>query len=165
MSRTPQELVAKLERSATAVQRAQRQGVEAAAFAATTVVRASMAAKGVPSGTVLRGVGRRGARVSARYDVKGAENATALVSMRGPAHLVENPTKPHVIAARRRPGVRTRRRGARALALPDGFATQVQHPGTSGKRFWRDAMPEARRVAPEAYRLKQTTALRREFTG
>lgn len=115
--------------TATTMQRDQRKAIEASALAAKTAL---LAAPGAPK--FLRGVGRKGARVGVRYDVKGVGNPTALVRWFGPAHLVNNPTKAHTIA----PRGRTRRRGnAMALNTPDGPRAKANHPGTRGKRFFQ----------------------------
>lgn len=78
----------------------------------------------------LSGVGRSGARLNIRYDLKGhGLNTTALVRATGPFHLLERPTKAHTIAPRRG----RRGGGKRAVVTPYGPRASVQHPGTSGK--------------------------------
>lgn len=167
MSATPQQMAAKVHGVARAMPKANRAGTEAAALVVTTAVRAAATAKGVGPGQPLRGFLPRKVTINAGYNVKGYENATALVKARpaGVAAMVNNGTKPHVIAARRRPGVRTRRRGARALRLPNGFATSVQHPGSPGLRYWQDGVAVGAREAPLAWKRAHDTSIRREFTG
>lgn len=138
VSRSPAELAAKLESFGKVhLSAAQREGVRKGALLVTTAVRRELA-RAVPSGR-LRNVGKRGARVSVGFDApKSLSNPVALVRMRGPAHLVENPTAPHRIAPRKR-GARALRNAAargerstnrRALRFPDGeMRASVQHPG------------------------------------
>lgn len=105
----------------------------------------------------MSGVGKRGARVNVRYDVKGTVNPTALLRMTGPAHLIERNTSPHTITARARTTTMSgrRRRGASALSLGNGrFAASVKHPGTKGKQpFERGvnaAAPSAQKILANA---------------
>lgn len=110
------------------LQRAQRRGVSGAALHVTQGIRGEI--KAVTGDGRLSGVGRRGAKVGARYDVKGTLNPTALITATGPLHLIERGTSPHVIRPRRRRG----RGKRRVLAMADGrFAATARHPGTSGK--------------------------------
>lgn len=128
--------------------------VGAAALSVTTAVRAEIAA--ATRGTNrLSGVGVRGAKVGVGFDVKGDVKPTAIVYARGPLHLIERPTKPHVIVPKRRrrqtrsgrgniggfsvdqerlaAGSTAVRKRGRALSTPAGPRARVDHPGTSGK--------------------------------
>ncbi len=108
---------------------AKKKMVTAAALAITTTVRGEIAAA-TKGSSRLSGVGRKGVKVGAGYDVKGTANPTAIVQARGPLQLIERNTKAHPI--------RPRRRGGR-LALGSesrGFgpvASVADHPGTTGK--------------------------------
>jgi len=95
----------------------------------------------------LSGVGKKGAKVGAGYDVKGTRNPIAIVRARGPLHLLANRTKPHAIT----PKARRSKRGAAALSMPDGsYRASAQHPGTRGKNTWRRGvdigLPKALRI-------------------
>ncbi len=124
------------------LQRAQLRGVSKAALTVTQGIRSEIRA--VTGGSNrLSGVGRRGARVGARYDVKGSINPTALIIATGPMQLLEHDTRPHGITPKRR------RRGgrAKALKLTNGqFARSAQHPGTKAKtpfeKGWKRTAPE-----------------------
>lgn len=133
-SRSPAELAAKFNKFDKYLVGAQREGVRAGALLVTNAVRAELRTA-VPSGR-LSGVGVRGARVSVGFDApKSDKNPQALVRMRGPAHLVESPTRPHAIKHRRK----------RALA-GGGFgpvAGVKQHPGTRGKHPWAKGVAKA----------------------
>lgn len=86
----------------------------------------------------MSGVGKRGAKVGARYD-QAAGSASALVRATGPVHLIENDTKPHKISPKRRRGSRG------ALSIPGvGVRASVNHPGTRGKKPWAKAVAKAR---------------------
>lgn len=95
-SRSSVELVRKLNDLGTATQRKAKNVVDEGALAAKTIMLATAASKGVTPG---RKIGDR--KWGVRYDVKGTTNPTALVRFTGPFHLVNNPTDPHIIGARR----------------------------------------------------------------
>ena len=130
------------------LQAAQRRGVQQAALEVTREIRAEIrVATGGDSR--LSGVGRRGARVGARFDVKGTRNPTALVRATGPQHLLEHDTKTHTITPRKRR--RGKAKGARgALRLADGeFRASAMHPGTKAKRpFGKGATRAQPRTGP-----------------
>ena len=146
--------------------------VQKAALFVTQAARASITA-GSGGDARLSGVGRvpGGARVGARFDVKGTTNPTAVVRATGPLHLLDNPTRAHQITARVGKGRSRASRsafynaifggsggfaGVRPMSTPYGPRFRVQHPGTAGKRtFWSAvdrAGPMVPRVFAEAYR-------------
>lgn len=132
---------------------ANRVGVEAAALAVKTAVLAELG--GV---TRLSGVGRKGAKIGVRYDVRGAANPTALVRATGPFHLIERDTKPHTIPKRRGKSNR--------LRLGDRWVTgPIQHPGTRGKHPWARGTAFARSITREVYGRAHARMLRRLFGG
>jgi len=124
----------------------------------------------------MRGVGRNGAAWGVKYKVKESQggNQFAVVEFFGPVHLVNNDTAPHIIESKRQRAARraqarvviqaltqqrVRRSRARAgssaaLKIGDGFATEVNHPGTTGKNFFRPADTFAR---SEVTRIIQKT--------
>lgn len=156
-----------------------RKGVEKAALVATTAARASIAA-GSGGDSRMSNVGRSGgAKVGARYDVKGAQNPTALVRATGPLHLLDNPTAPHQITPRSlRKGRSRASKGAfynalfgggsgfgtaKPLSTPYGPRYRVQHPGTKGKRtFWR-AIDNVKPLIPITFRTEMVREMRRYY--
>ena len=156
-----------------------RQGVQKAALVATTAARASIAA-GSGGDSALSNVGRQGgAKVGARFDVKGTQNPSALIRATGPLHLLDNPTKPHTIVPRGLKKGRSRAsRGdfynalfgggsgfgsAKPLRTPYGPRYRVQHPGTRGKRtFWR-GIDAARPLVPLTFRTEVSRQMVRHF--
>lgn len=117
-----------------------RRGINAAALHTKRSVEAEMSAAGL-GGKRLSGVGARGARIGARYDVKGTDNPVALVRATGPFHLIERSTKPHRIA----PKKRRRGQGKRAMAIPGvGPRASAQHPGTRAKHPFAKGVERAR---------------------
>ena len=129
MPRDLADLAASLGRMPEALQQGQRRGVQRAALHVTTGIRQQISIATGGSNR-LSGVGRRGARLSVGYDIKGSANPTALIKPRGKQgtfKLIEEDTKPHSIQPRAR-------RGARALKLANSrYAARVRHPGTAGK--------------------------------
>lgn len=107
-------------------------GVFQAALAVTESVRAEL-----PSSGRLRGVGRRGAKISVGFDIRGTSNPTALIAARGPLHLLERDTRAHTIVPKTRG----------ALATPYGVRASVQHPGTKGKHPFERGVTRAVPVA------------------
>lgn len=150
-SRTMGQLATKLERVSVAMTGARRPGVERAAFATK---QALLDAEGAPR--FLKNVGRRGAKVGVRYDIKGSENPTALVRWYGPVHLVNNPTRRHEITPK------VRRRKARKAVLVNGTPrARADHPGTRGKRFFEKGAARAATIAPAEYWKATTDAVAR----
>jgi hypothetical protein len=124
VTRTLADLAASAARMPAELQKAQRRGVQQAALLTTRTIRAEIRA--ATGGDMrLSGVGRRGARVGARYDIKGVENPTALITATGPLHLIERPTRPHLITPKRR----------KALRFKDGsFSMSAESRGTRGRQ-------------------------------
>jgi len=139
------EFAAKMGRLPDELAQASRVGVGRAALHVTTDVRAEIRA--VTGGDMrLSGVGLRGARVGARYSVKGTQNPTALIRATGPIQLIERDTQPH--------GIRPRRRRVKALKFADGgFYAHSWHPGTRGKHPFQKGVAKA---APDTGRIFQT---------
>lgn len=118
MAKSAAELSLKFTRLATTFPRANREAVENAALAAKEDFEAAYSSAGIrPRQTKIAGREWRGVR----YDVKGATNATAIIRATRPIHLVDNPTKPHFIAAKGLGGSRRSRTG-RAKAIRTGGA-------------------------------------------
>lgn len=137
-------------------------GVNAGALVGKTITQAAMVTTGVTPGKKLRA----GGAVNVGYNVRGKANATALLAMRGPAHLVNNPTKPHRINPRTRSGRRRSSTGARALRFDDGrFARSANHPGTPGKKFWQKAEAVIERKVPDVVFAAHRGSWLREFSG
>lgn len=135
-----------------------REGVRDAALIVTTVVRAELSRAGVRNGR-LRGVGRKGARIGVGFDDKGLVNkkaASQLVKMRGPAHLIENPTKPHRIQPRRRGG-------KKAIVVNGQPVASVNHPGTRGKQPWRKGVNRSAPLAQRRVARAMTSSLAATF--
>lgn len=112
-------------------------------MAGKRIFQASAASAGVLNARIA---GKRKA-VGVRFDIR--DNAVT-VAYTGPAHLVNNPTKPHEIRGRRARGSR-RRRGATALAINGDVRASAQHPGTRGKHFYEKARAVADRELPQVY--------------
>ena len=144
-----------------ALQRAQVQGVRKSALLVTTAIRSEIRA--ATGDNRLSGVGARGARVGAQFDVKGTTNPTAIITAKGPLHLVERDTSPHLIIPRgRRVGKRGRRlKGGQVLHMSGGgFATSAEHPGTSGKHPFEKGYLKSRGDTGRVYDLEVQRAIR-----
>ena len=144
------QLAGKLTSAAQAVEFGAAAGVREAAVTGKVIFLAAL-----PSRT-MRNVGK-GAKLGARFDIKGFKNPVALVRYTGPAHLLNNRTGTHIITARgnTRTARGNRRRGAKVLKFAsDEFASgAVRHPGTPGKYFFQTkALPALRAAAPKAIR-------------
>lgn len=119
-----------------AIQAANRDGVNRSALAITNQVRDSIRA--ATGDMRMSGIGRRGAKVGARYDVKGAANPTALIRATGPVHLLEGGRRGgYEIRPRSRRGA-GRRRGGRppALLINGQFRPSATGGSVSARRVW-----------------------------
>lgn len=149
----------KLHAGGAAIQGATAQAVFESALVGKGIFQANMGT------TRLRNVGKNGARVGARFDMKGGANPTALLRYTGPAHLINNPTSPHVIEPRGR--TRTaggrKRKGAQALTIGGNVRAYAHHPGTSGKAFYQRSVPQVATAAVMIMRRSTSTALRKVF--
>lgn len=149
-SRSPAELASKLRNAGGAIDGAAKDGVAKAALMVKTNVVAEM--RGV---TRLRGVGKRGAKVGVRYDIKGTGNPTALIRMTGPAQLLERDTRPHEIKPRGK---------KKAINIPGiGPRASAHHPGTKGKHPWARGLARSLPKVGEVMRREQAESLRRFF--
>ena len=94
----------------------------------------------------LSGVGKRGARVGARFD-QSADRVE--VRATGPLHFVANPMSPHRI-----PKVRKTSRARRKVVVIPGVGVRANamHPGTKGKDTWEEGR---RQAAPKVERAIQ----------
>lgn len=132
----------------------------------------------------LSGVGKRGANVGVRFDVKGRKNPTGLVYMTGPAQLVERDTKAHGILGRGVGRAKGRSRAARRAAKQELYDTlfggqsagrmrigdawrtgPFQHPGTQGKHPFAKGIEAARPLVPKIYDRSVQSSMRRIFSG
>lgn len=164
VSRSPEQLARKLAHAASAIGD-NKVAVERTALAVKGVFLDSLRASGVSGSTKIS------RKVKARYDVKGTRNPTALVRYTGPAHLLNNPTKPHSVVSRRNRrsrkwrGSRDSGVGLKGAVLVNGQPkAYAAHPGTRGLHFFQRAKPIAAVVAPKVYeRVGFTEPLRRIF--
>jgi hypothetical protein len=111
------------------------------------------------AGAGALGVKPKGKRklVGARYDMgKGA--TSVVVTYTGPAHLINNPTRPHRIEPRRPRGGRSRRRGASALTINGDVRAWANHPGTRGRDFYSKARAICVNKLPNVYAKAGITA-------
>jgi len=127
MARDLADLAASAGAAAAALKVAQKVGVRKAALMTTNEIRGTI--RSATGDMRLSGVGKRGARVGAKFDIKGSTNPTALITATGPMQLIERDTSPHRIPRAR--GGRARRR----YVVVDGHPyASANHPGTRGKR-------------------------------
>lgn len=143
----------------SAIEASGRVAVGRAALALTREVRGQIR---IASGgdNRLSGVGKRGARVGAKYDVKGSRNATALVQATGPLALIEfgNTT-----GGFRGGGRRGRGKGRRVVAFGGGVYSRTRGRTTSGKYPFRDGVRAGRGPALEAFAIVTRQTIRREL--
>jgi hypothetical protein len=103
----------------------------------------------------LSHVGRRGAAIGVRYDVRGD---TAEVKATGPVPLLANPIRPHRIpkAGRRR----------KVIVIPGvGVRASANHPGTRGKDTWDKGREKAAPHVRTAVGRKSDEVVRKAFTA
>jgi len=161
------QLASKLQRAAKAIPDASAAGVNRVALEGKAIFLANMGTRRI------RNLGKNGAKVGARYTAAKSEvNPTALLFYTGPAHILNNPTKAHPIyprgaRVRDEGGAITKRRrsgGAKGLTLPgDNVRLYVNHPGTSGKRFFEKSVPQVARAQGRQHRAAIGAELRKIF--
>ncbi len=159
------QLAVKLRAAGKGVERATLEGVREAAIAGKAIFEAELV--GAVGGRRLSGVGRKGAKVGARFtNPTSTVNPTAIVMYTGPVHLVNSGNRPHWIAPRNANHFgNSRGKGAHALYFPDGevrgFA--VFHPGTAGKEFYPTARERLQAAAPAIMQRAENRELRKVF--
>lgn len=151
------QLVGKIDRLAREL-KDQKGALNQVGMAGKKIFLQAEAQAGVLGSTVA---GKRKA-IGARYDLTN-DRRGVIVAVTGPAHLVNNPTRPHVIVARRPRGTRSRRRGRQALTIGGNVRASANHPGTRGKRFFEKARVVAARTLPGVYARAQLTAPLKEI--
>lgn len=194
-SKSSAELAAKLTLAATALGRANRKAVGEAAntykFGALQAAREDVGPDlRLSRWGAKRGRSTQGLKLGAGYDVRGYDNAVALLRARpqGVWKVVEYGAKPHPIV----PGVSKRqtrfaaslanltgetvnastivagRKGKKrrmALKLPDGnIRFGVNHPGSRGKRTWSRGINKATPGALRTFRAVHARTLLEIFT-
>jgi hypothetical protein len=194
-SKSSAELAAKLTLAATALGRANRKAVGEAAntykFGALQAAREDVGPDlRLSRWGAKRGRSTQGLKLGAGYDVRGYDNAVALLRARpqGVWKVVEYGAKPHPIV----PGVSKRqtrfaaslanltgetvnastivagRKGKKrrmALKLPDGnIRFGVNHPGSRGKRTWSRGINKATPGALRTFRAVHARTLLDIFT-
>jgi hypothetical protein len=141
-------LARKMNRVADELRRANETAIRAAALSMTTEVRKSIEA--VAPGGKLRGVGTKGGRVGARFDMQGADKA--VIKPTGAIALIEEDTKAHQIQPKGA-GPRSRGSGKKAVSFNGMAFASVQHPGTKGKHPFAKGIEAGK---PAAIRTVQT---------
>lgn len=104
----------------------------------------------------LSGVGRSGAKLGVRFDLKGSMNPTALLRALGPWQLIERKTSAHKIRPRKR-------RGKRAIAFGGIARAWAQHPGTRGKEPWAKGIDAGIKPALRVLRSAMVQAVTKGF--
>lgn len=182
-SRTPAELAGKFARFESELVAAQRKGVTAGSLLIATAVRKEVAVA-TRGRNRLSGVGRNGAKVGVRYDVRGTTNPVGLVRATGPLHLIESDTAAHMILPRGVGRAQGRSKAARRaakqslydalfgaggfssatpLAMPWGPRFRADHPGTKGKHPWAKGVSRSERLVLPAVQRETHVALLRSF--
>jgi hypothetical protein len=111
-----------------------------------------------------RVAGKRKA-ITVAYDLLDGHGNGVMILYRGPAHLVNNPTKPHRIEPRRPRGSRSRRRGRQALTIGGNLRAGADHPGTRGKGFYQRARAECVKTLPGVYGRASITSTLQKVIG
>ena len=151
MTSTPAQFAVKMHRAADGVKNASRGITLRAAQTVKKSVQDELSTA-APRGRV--NVGKRGARVGVRYDLRSDD--IAVVRMTGPAHLIERDTKEHRIPREFRGRGRGRARNKKRIVIPGvGVRMSAEHPGTKGKfpfaKGVEAAKPEVAKVTGRYY--------------
>lgn len=146
----------KMDRMAEELRRAQREAVKDAALAMTTEVRQSI--ERVAPGGRLRGVGKKGGKVGARFDMQGTDKA--VIKATGAIALIEEDTKAHDIGPR---GAGPRRKGSgkKAIKFNGVVVASAHHPGTKGQHPFAKGIEAGKPKAVRKVRDAATEAMKR----
>lgn len=109
----------------------------------------------------LSGVGKKGARLNARYVLSlSGDTPSALVFAQGPWQFIENDTRPHRI-----PRQTARKRGKRRYAVVPGVGPRAYalHPGTRGQHPWRNGVLAAEPAIARMFDNKTSVVMGRIF--
>ena len=185
MAKTGRDVGRGIMRAGTALDRAQKDAPRRAAVKAELIHQSELE-RVVPSGR-LRNVGKNGAKLSVRYDIKGTRNPTALITALGPWQFIESDTKAHPITSRYAGGSRAARGrrvigasissvlgggnvstglggGAKAVLNMGGdYRRFVRHPGTKGKHPFRKGRNKAYPVIVKELHSTFTAVVRQEL--
>jgi hypothetical protein len=165
MPRDLLDLAASAKRTADALPQAQARGVQKAALHTTRLIRAEI--RSVTGDMRLSGVGKRGARVGAKFDIVGATNPTALITATGPIQLIERDVRAHNI----RPRGRTKtargrtRKGKKALTIGGGLYSSAAHPGTRGQHPFEHGVNKAAPDTPRIFQQEVRAVVAREWVA
>lgn len=146
----------RMQRVGEAAQKAQKISVTRAAMAMKVVHVARL--QGDAPGGRLRNVGKKGAKLSVKYTLKGSTaSPSAIVEATGPWQLLNNPAKPHVIEPKKK----------KAIHIGSGtfFRASVHHPGHRGKFTWQKAEPEAAKAGASELNKHMVTTVKQAFRG
>lgn len=141
----------KIEKAGVNIAEAEQVAVAESAAAGKKIMLATMGF------TSMRGVSKKGARVGVRYKVAPGANPTALLSYFGPVHLVNNNTKAHPIAPKKKG------RGKKAILVGGNPRASANHPGTTGKRFFQHSVPVVQKAGGKILEHSVQSALKRSF--
>lgn len=150
---------------------AQRKGIEAASLIIKNAVMDNL-----PASKMMKGVGRSGAKIGVRYDIKEfAGHDTSLVRAFGPVHLLEYDTKPHQMPKKlgsgsaRKPSKNGKAK-VKYVVIPgfgaaggNGVFPRVSHPGTKGQHPWEKGLEKALPKVDIAFQEAVTAALVKSF--
>jgi hypothetical protein len=154
MPRSLTDLAASIDGAARSVEPGQRKALNASSLFVTREIRTGIR-RDTGGDSRMSGVGSKGARVGAKYAVRGDK---AYITATGPIHLLERDTSPRTIPKKRR-------RRAKVLKIGGNFRRRVEHPGTKGKhtfeRTWKRAAPESVNI----YGRELSRAIERGWRG
>jgi len=154
-------LARSLAKAGKAIETAQRDAVARAALASKRTIEAERDRATGGDGR-LSGVGKRGAKLGVRFDLKDTE---AVVRATGPWQLIERDTKSAgIIRPKSRRRGRRRAGGAKALA-GGGFGPYgaVRDKGTTGKKPFEKGAKRSRRPVAKQMRGAFSKAVARSF--
>lgn len=137
ISQMPRDLLRRVDKIETAIERSKRETLRAAAMAAKNAQQDVMTADAGGDLVLGRVRSGKGAKIGARFTVVGD---SVTVQATGPVPLVANAMPPHAIP---KTGARLRRQRKR-LAIPGvGVRMSVSHLGTKGKDTWNEGRKRA----------------------
>lgn len=143
MATSSKDLAAKFDKMARTIPDANVRALNQASLAAKETMLAGAMAAGLKPGAPLPHA--TGKRWGVRYDIKGYQNATSIISFFGKVHWINSGTKDHWVTSKKLGGSRASR-GQRAedgelgkragIRTPQGIRSRAHIKGARGRHFW-----------------------------
>lgn len=172
MATSSKDLARKFQNAARAVPDANLRALNQASLAAKETMLAGALAAGLkPGGPLPHATGKRW---GVRYDIKGYQNALALITFFGKVQWINSGTKDHWVTSKKLGGSRASRStraedgelGKRVgISTPQGIRSRARIKGARGRHFWPAVKQKLITQSPPIFAAAQRTGLLKSGFG